>query len=482
MQFPKKTKIKKIKKTKNLRISAPALLLVCSCLLTSCKAPTLDALTTAQTADAPSTSSPVTDSVTTKGESEPTIGYKAGQIFPDEMPTLSISTEDGVSITSKTKYVTASVYLDEPTDKYSFDSRAAKIRCRGNWSYYGTGFDKKAYRLKFDKKINLLGIGRGADKDWVLLANYVDHSLLRNACGLAAARVLDGIDYVSPSAWVRLVINGEDRGVYQLCAQSEIGKWRIDIREDARDLDGNYLIELDSRAAKQGKKENIEYFTSGGRSFVIKNDEYHEGAALFLKDYFDRAFAAIESGDRAAIEEYFELDSFAQMYILQEFVKNPDVGWSSFYIVKRAGGKLSLTCPWDLDLAFGNYLAYNCRYSTGLFVGNEGYADTENSNPFFTALCSLDFFMSDYVCVAWEKYGQAMVNASLAEIDRVLDAYKDEFSANFDIWKLQGTSVYPCPDSVSTLPDLESSVEALRAWINERGAWLEKYFSAVKKS
>lgn len=466
---------KKINKIKMIKKAVPVIILAISCLLTSCKAPIADAQTTAS--DATGATSPATDTVNAAGENDPTIGYKAWQTFPDEMPTLEIRTQGSLAITSKTDYLTASVSLDEPLGRYDFDRLAAKIRCRGNWSYYGTGFDKKAYRLKFDKKINLLGIGRGADKDWVLLANYVDHSLLRNACGLAAARVFDSIDYVSPSAWVRLIINGEDRGVYQLCAQSEIGKWRIDIREDARDLDGNYLIELDSRAAKQGKKENVEYFTSGGRSFVIKNDEYHEGAALFLKDYFNRAFAALKGGDRAVIEEYFDLESFAQMYILQEFVKNPDVGWSSFFIVKRAGGKLSLTCPWDLDLAFGNYIAYNCRYSSGLFVGNDGYADSDNANPFFTSLCSLDFFMSDYVSVAWKKYGQAMVDAALCEMDRVLAAYKDEFSANFDIWKLQGTSVYPCPDSVATLPDLDSSIDALRTWINERAAWMEKYFA-----
>lgn len=321
MQFANTNKIKKVKSIKKSQKAALIIALALSCLLTSCKVPTTDAQKTASgTTD---TTSPVNDATGTSGESDPTVGYKSWQTFPDEMPTLEIRTQGGLAITSKTDYLTASVSLDEPLDKYGFEKLAAKIRCRGNWSYYGTGFDKKAYRLKFDKKINLLGVGRGADKDWVLLANYVDHSLLRNACGLAAARVFDNIDYVSPSAWVRLVINGEDRGVYQLCAQSEIGKWRIDIREDARDLDGNYLIELDSRAAKQGKKENIEYFTSGGRSFVIKNDEYHEGAALFLKDYFDRAFAALKGGDRAVIEEYFDLESFARCISFRNLSKIP---------------------------------------------------------------------------------------------------------------------------------------------------------------
>lgn len=463
--------------TKNTTLSLICAALASVLLLSSCTDPNSVGEPTTVTTDSsspePSTTTPIT-------EDGRLIGYKSDRTLPDDMPVLSINTEGGATISSRTEYIGATVSLDEPLEKYEFEDAAAKVRCRGNWTYYG-GFEKKAYKLKFDKKVNLLAAGRGADKCWVLLANHVDHTMLRNAAGFAAARVLDAIDYVTPSAYVWLVVNGEDRGVYQLCAQSEISKWRVDLRADDTELDTDYLIELDSRAEKFGGVENEDFFVVEGRQFAIKNDSYADGAATFLKNYFKEAFAAIKSGDRSKIEQYIDIDSFVQMYILQEFVKNPDVGWSSFYIVKKAGGKLYLTCPWDLDLAFGNYMAYSCSNPSGLFAAGEYYESVANSNPFFMKLAKCDFFMDELVPEAFEKYGAAMRDAALCEIDRVLAAYKDEFERNFEIWKVQGESVYPCPDSIAKIADLDGSVDALKDYINERYEWLYKHFTVYSK-
>ena len=411
-----------------------------------------------------------------KTDNPDTLGYAADCKFPDEMPVLEITTEGGAAVKSKTEYVSGAASLTEPLGEYSFENLSLQIRCRGNWTYWGTGYDKKPYRLKFDEKINLLGLESGPSKNWVLLANFADHSMMRAASAFAAARVLSHISYVTPSAYVMLTLNGEELGVYQLCAQIQTGKYRIKTDESSEEVDCDYLIELDARAASSGD-EGVDWFESGGRKFVIKNDVYSQDAADFLKDYFDRVLGAIESGDKTAVCELCDIDSFVDMYILQEFVKNPDVGWSSFYIVKKAGGKLYLTSPWDFDLALGNYIAYGIKDSSGLFVGNENYAALASSNPFFMGLCGCEWFADELVKERWEEVGEKMYNAAIGEIERIYSAYADEFEKNFEIWDLLGKSVYPCPDSVATIDTLDRSVNQLGEYIKERYEWLCGEFS-----
>ena len=65
-------------------------------------------------------------------------------------------------------------------------------------------------------------------KHWVLLANAIDSTLLRDqlAYGLSADL---GAEYFMDSRQVTLIYNGEYYGVYQLCEQIRVGKNRIDI-------------------------------------------------------------------------------------------------------------------------------------------------------------------------------------------------------------------------------------------------------------
>ena len=49
------------------------------------------------------------------------------------------------------------------------------IRGRGNLSW---GTPNKSYKIKFAKKQSILGMPK--DKDWALITNYVDKSLMRN--------------------------------------------------------------------------------------------------------------------------------------------------------------------------------------------------------------------------------------------------------------------------------------------------------------
>lgn len=99
-----------------------------------------------------------------------------------EIASINIVTSDGQDITGDEdhqEYKGCAVSVTNGRKGEDFDSKAARVRVRGNNT---AGYDKKSFRLKFDKKINLLGLNGGAEcKNWVLLACYKDVSFLRDA-------------------------------------------------------------------------------------------------------------------------------------------------------------------------------------------------------------------------------------------------------------------------------------------------------------
>ena len=79
-------------------------------------------------------------------------------------------------------YCSGNFVILDPDKHYSEtdDLRGSmRIRGRGNSTW---GMPKKPVKLKFDTKSEVLGMP--AEKDWALLANYADKSLLRNSLGM----------------------------------------------------------------------------------------------------------------------------------------------------------------------------------------------------------------------------------------------------------------------------------------------------------
>lgn len=125
-------------------------------------------------------------------------------------------------------------HLAEFTDKVD-------IKVRGNSTANPTN-GKKAYRLKFPKKHkhDLLGLGY-EKRNWALLANVFDHSMIRNALSYHLEKEV-GLDFCPGYKFVDLVINGNYRGTYQICDHVETGTNRVDVDEDA-----GWMVEFQGR-------------------------------------------------------------------------------------------------------------------------------------------------------------------------------------------------------------------------------------------
>ena len=151
-------------------------------------------------------------------------------------------------------------HLKEFTDK-------VKIKVRGNSTANPTN-GKKAYRLKFDKKLgatkhDMLGLGYSA-RNWTLLANVFDHSMVRNALSYHLEKEV-GMDFCPGYKFADVVINGNYRGTYQICDHVEIDKNRVNIDEDT-----GWMLEFQGRGDMLDKPL---CFSKDGILMNIKNPE-----------------------------------------------------------------------------------------------------------------------------------------------------------------------------------------------------------------
>ena len=287
----------------------------------------------------------------TKGEGDDSKLYQI-----TNLPLVVINTAGNAEIESKEYEITSTVYVIGEDGTYLHTDRKTGVRGRGNASW---NFPKKPYRLKFDKKVNLLGAPAKAKK-WTLINNYGDKSLLRNILAFEISRRV-GLEYTPFCQPVDVVLNGEYRGCYQLCDQIEVDEGRVDITEmepsDNADeaLSGGYLIEIDAYA----ESEASYFWSKRGIPVTIKSpddDEITERQADYIKDYFNRMEQSVfgTPADRDDFTKFLDLDSFLRHFIVGELSGNTDTYWSVYMSKDRGSDQFKTGPVWDFDIAFDN--------------------------------------------------------------------------------------------------------------------------------
>ncbi len=113
-------------------------------------------------------------------------------------------------------------------------------------------------------------------------------------------------------------------------------------------------------------------FTAAERLFQIHNDLSENESVknkqiAFILDYINKCWIAVKEGSRYNIEYLIDLNSLIDTYLVEEVLKNLDVGYDSYYLYKDKGGKLFFGPLWDFDLSQGN-ANEGCEFYTDLYV------------------------------------------------------------------------------------------------------------------
>lgn len=389
------------------------------------------------------------------------------------------------------------------TQVYSGTLKNIKGRGNSTWNY-----DKKPYQIKLSEKVDLLETGDKSERasTWVLLANYVDETHLRNvlAYGLAAEM---GMPYSPHCEPVDLYYDGEYRGTYLLSEKTEIASGRVEVNnlegdiEDANpdvedmddletklgvnslgnmfqyvdglnmpeDISGGYLLEMDFDNRARAEKS---WFKSSGLNYLVsKSPEYLSADAMeYISNLWQEFEDAVYHGGvnpetGKDYRELVDLTSLARQYLLMELSQNGDAFQSSAFFYKPQGEEKFYAGPvWDYDSAFGRFGFLTTDYNAveGLWAGS--------MTVFGRKLIQIPSFMEEVRRVYREELRPLVETALSGDTQarsgslRSLVSYRDEWAASLRLDR----ALWP---ECTTKP-YEEAVEELRSFLAGRDAWL----------
>lgn len=227
--------------------------------------------------------------------------------------------------------------------KIDSESVMERIKGRGNTSWDGIGA-KNQYNVRMRDSTDILHMGSA--QNWVIQANRLDVSMMRNKLAYDLARDL-AMPYAVDSEFADLYFNGNYMGTYLICEKVEAAKNRVDIPE-------GYLLEANFREEDPERVLTTEFGT-----FLINSPkEVTREQSEAIKGYLDKAAACLsEAAKNDAYTEYIDLNSFAKLFLMNEISNDPDANLLSAFFYKEdmtEASKLTAGPVWDFDLAFGN--------------------------------------------------------------------------------------------------------------------------------
>ena len=238
-------------------------------------------------------------------------------------------------------------------------------KLRGNTSQE---YPKKPFAVKLDSKASILGMP--AHKRWVLLANWLDHSMIRNTVALDIAHAIEDAwknnsDKIGPGIpWnvhgqnVELVFvesdgTGHHVGNYFLCEQIKIDGDRLDIQDPYEDVTNptfetcGYLLEVDNNY-----DEEYQFKTSNGVPIMFKDALPDNTIFSKVQSKIKTMEDKLDAGKYSEAYAYLDINSVIDQMLIWELTMNREYGDPrSVYMFMDGDGKLSAGPVWDFDRA-----------------------------------------------------------------------------------------------------------------------------------
>ena len=379
------------------------------------------------------------------------------------LPTVSIHTQDGVIPYDKEHEIASQIaIISDNGTKLLY--QPGGVRERGNAS---RSFPKKPYRIKFEKKQNVLDAPAKAKK-WTLINNYGDKTLMRNLLAFELSRKM-GMPYTPFGTAVDVLLNGEYKGCYQLCDQVEVNPGRVEITEMTPEdnageaLTGGYFIEVDAYAYQ----EKSMFTSAKGNPVTIKSpdeDEITNEQHEYIRQYFNK----MESQWRT----YLDLNTFLRHFLVGELSGNTDTYWSTF-MYKDRGEDVFHTGPvWDFDLAFENddrtYPIMNLKD----YIYRTKGSCAGKMKQFVDNIVVYDAAAKAQLLEIWDEVRQGGLTEEY--MTDCIDAWEQTLGLsqelNFIRWPIMNTKVHQNP---RTWGSYEAEVQNVRRYMKERFVWMD---------
>lgn len=386
------------------------------------------------------------------------------------LPVLLVNTPDAAPILSKEEYVTGSEVTLINTDLTYGVSAAMKIKGRGNSTW---DQPKKPYKMKLDEKVSYFGDTK--DKEWVLLANYIDKSMLKTAFTYKMAGDYGHFDFVPKFSFVDLILNGSYNGTYQLGDQMKISKGRALNGEDGYLLETDYRANFESDAVIFKSKKiaypfNIKDMKVNGVEDVTASED--DPNYVYIRDFVLNAKNVLYSDkwldSENGYKKYLDMQSYVEWYLINEIGRNNDACFfSSCYMTLKIGDgeKLHMGPLWDFDLAYGGTTNGGNDQPKGFYIKNCGWWVRLFQDPEFVNAVKTQYNI-------YYAHKEDLLNS----IDQYAAAIEKSAIANNTKW---GTLCNKASDEQTTRQAFYTQVDNLKTWITTRMDWMKQEFDAM---
>lgn len=320
-----------------------------------------------------------------------------------------------------------------------------EIKGRGNSTW---GYPKKPYRLKLNKKAEICGLGKA--KNYVLLANHIDPTLMLNSVAFKIGRLLE-LPFTNHAIPVDVVFNGIYKGSYLLTEQIEVKENRVDLDEN-----NSVLWELDSYFDDEPKfrsdKFNLPVMVKDPdlttEQFNRRKGDFNAFVTQFAKD-------PVEGNSYV---DMIDIESVAKYLITYNLVHNMEINHpKSIFLHKEGNGKYVMGPIWDFDWAFdyeGNNVHFR-NYRTPLFSNSLG-------NGIGTAF--FERFLKDSRVTAiykeiWQDFKANKLGDLLQYVDDYAKILKPSVTRNSIDWE--------------STRSFDAKVEELKTWLKNRANYID---------
>ena len=327
------------------------------------------------------------------------------------------------------------------------------IKGRGNSSW--ENMPKKSYKLELKNKLSILNLPK--EKDWALIANYIDKSLLRNSITHSLAESIE-VPFTPKQVSVELYLNREYMGVYLFTETIKVSNNRVNIPN----VSNSYLVEFDEKF----KEDEIITTTKNNRILNIHSPKNADSAIVAklrthistIEDYIFNSTITINS-----LTQYIDIESYLKFYWIEELSKNNDGAFfTSVFFSWIEGQPLQMGPVWDFDQAYGNHPNIELHNPKEWFIRDYYWNKTLFKDTSFIQIAQK----------TWQE-----IQTKLETIIDSIDIYKRNMSIaaknNFKKWPILYDKRSYKAWASQRYNSYEEAVDDLKKWIISRKEWID---------
>jgi hypothetical protein len=362
-----------------------------------------------------------------------------------ELAILRIETDSKAQINSKTTFTDASISFP---NNNTYSNEKIKIRGRGNSTWT---FPKKPYKFEFESKIALLGLA--PSKEYVLLANYLDGSLMLNSVSMKIGELLK-MPFTNHMIPVDLWLNNQYQGSYVLTEQIEVKENRVDIGDDGLLFSMDQVIQATDQSF---------YSESYRLPIIIKHPNNLNSTQI---NSIKAEFATLEKAildskfPNSGYDQLLDLEAMSNFLLVGLLTSNEEINHpKSTYMYKSKGGKFSMGPIWDFDWGY----SYEERQQYYNNPDRPLFWDRKATGEIFFKRIYSDPKVKSLITTKWKKFKAESLPELLKYIDNYANTIAKSRSEDYKKWR-RGNENF----------DIEK--DNLKNWFIKRSQFMDKTF------